>query len=200
MQNIDQKCEMCSMQSTHTESDIQNGTHYFCEHHSLNSTKGDTKNSIQRLVPLFDVLTGIALVSSFRQISGGPDPMLWMMDFMGIFFLIFGLFKLYDIKGFVRGFQTYDMIAKKIPAFAYSLPFIEIILGGLYLAGFMFLWQNLVALTLAGLGIYSAYAVIKKKKEVQCVCLGTAFNLPMTNVTLIENGIMFIMVLFMLVM
>jgi hypothetical protein len=38
-----------------------------------------------------------------------------MMDFMGIFFLVFGLFKLLDLQGFVNGFQQYDFFAKKFP-------------------------------------------------------------------------------------
>ena len=36
------------------------------------------------------------------------------------------------------------------------------------------------------------------KSEIQCACLGTALNLPMTEATLLENGIMIIMSLMLL--
>ena len=199
MQKTNQKCEMCTMLSTHNITDSKNITHYFCEHHSLEDINSK-KIKHYKLLPLFFVITFIVFLSFVRQFVYGFDMMLWMMDFMGVFFIVFGLFKLYDLNGFVNVFRTYDVIAKRIPIFGYAYPFIEIILGIMYLASFMFLLQNIFALTLAGFGIYSAYDVIKNKKEIQCVCLGTVFNLPMTNVTLIENGVMFVMALFMLLM
>lgn len=187
------------MEATHTEIDVKNITHYFCLHHSLKS--GDSKRSThQRLLPLFYVFSLIITLSLIRQFLNGADFMMWMMDFMGIFFITFGLFKLYDLKGFVEGFKTYDVITKKIPQFGYTYPFIEVLLGVTYLAGFMFMGQNLIALTLAGFGLYSAYIALKNKEEIQCVCLGTVFNLPMTYITVLENGVMFVMAFFMLLM
>lgn len=197
MQN--QKCELCNMAATHSILDTKNTTHYFCHHHSLKNIQVKQSNH-QKLLPLFYVFGLIIFLSLIRQFLNGIDFMMWMMDFMGIFFIIFGLFKLYDLSGFVEGFKTYDIIAKKFTVFGYAYPFIEILLGVMYLAGFMFMWQNIVALILAGLSIYSAYIAIRNKEEIQCVCLGTAFNLPMTNVTLIENGVMFVMALFMVLM
>lgn len=47
---------------------------------------------------------------------------------------------------------------------------------------------------------HSSYLALRNEDEVQCVCLGTAFNLPMTYVTLMENTVMFIMALFMILM
>lgn len=199
MQNVNQKCELCSMAATHSELDGKNITHYFCQHHSL-KTPQKNKSSHKRLFPLFSIFLLIVLLSLIRQFLNGVDLIVWMMDFMGIFFVVFGLFKLYDLKGFVQGFQTYDVIAKKIPQFGYTYPFIEILLGVTYLLGFMFVWQNMIALILASFGLYSAHVALKNKDEIQCVCLGTFFNLPMTYVTLLENGVMFAMAFFMLLM
>ncbi|MDQ5930462.1 MAG: hypothetical protein QG594_2250 [Bacteroidota bacterium] len=199
MENLNQKCELCSMVATHSEIDTKDITHYFCQHHSLKNIPTAKINHL-RLIPLFSVFILIIALSLIRQFLNGTNFMMWMMDFMGIFFLIFGLFKLYDLKGFVQGFQTYDVITKKIPQFGYTYPFIEVILGITYLAGFMFVWQNLIALMLASFGLYSAYVALKNKEEIQCVCLGTFFNLPMTYITLLENGVMFGMALFMLLM
>ncbi|MFT4875788.1 MAG: hypothetical protein ACI8S2_000517 [Bacteroidia bacterium] len=46
----------------------------------------------------------------------------------------------------------------------------------------------------------SLIGVIKsvvQKSEIQCACLGTVFNLPMSYVTIIEDGIMLAMALLM---
>jgi hypothetical protein len=187
------------MVATHGEVDTNKIMHYFCEHHSLDKIQS-TKSSHWRLLPLFSVLVLIFILSFVRQLLGGFDFMMWMMDFMGVFFVMFGLFKLYDLYGFVQGFQTYDIVAQRFQWFGYVYPFVEVLLGTAYLAGFMFTWQNLLALILSGLGLYSAYLALKGGEEIQCVCLGTFFNLPMTNVTLLENGLMFAMALFMLLM
>lgn len=199
MQNLNQRCELCSMVATHSVVDKNNSTHYFCEHHSLKDIPAK-KIIHERLLPLYGVFAIIILLSLVRQFANGLDLMVLMMDFMGIFFVVFGLFKLYDLKGFVSGFQTYDIVAQKIPQYGYAYPFIEICLGVAYLAGFMFFWQNIAAITLALIGLYSAYVALKNEEEIQCVCLGTFFNLPMTYITLLENGVMFVMVLFMLLM
>lgn len=194
------KCELCNMDSTHAEFDTKNKEHHFCEHHNLSNLKTNKgENKYKKLLPLFFVFLAIILISSIRQFNG-LDPMLFMMDFMGVFFIVFGLFKLVDLNGFAVGFKQYDPLAKSFDFYGYIYPFLEIFLGVLYLMGFMFLWQNMLVLFLSGLGIYSAYKYIDHKDEIRCVCLGTLFDLPMTWVTLSENLIMFIMVIFMLQM
>jgi hypothetical protein len=197
MENLNQKCELCSMVSTHSQLDEKKVNHYFCQHHSLKDLQ-HKKSDIIKLLPLFGVFAFIFLLSFIRQLIHGAEFMMWMMDFMGIFFVVFGLFKLYDLNAFVEGFQTYDVVAKKFRGFGYVYPFIEIILGVTYLAGYMFVWQNLLAMILTGLGLYSVYKVLKNNQAIKCVCLGTLFNLPMTYVTLIENGVMFVMAVYML--
>lgn len=210
MQNNKNKCELCSMDSIHSITDAENLTHYFCEHHSLenlSSKLDDNKNKktpvkenkYKKLIPLVYVFLFIFSFPLLRQISE-LNGMLYMMDFMGVFFLVFGLFKLIDLHGFVNGFQEYDFIAKRFKAYGYVYPFLEIGLGILYLLGLMFLWQNILVLFLAGIGIYTAYKYIDHADEIQCVCLGTIFKLPMTWVTLSENLLMFVMVIFMMLM
>lgn len=195
-----QKCELCNMESTHSEKDTHGETHYFCQHHSLKPSISKAKNKYKELLPLLYVFLVILALSSVRQIAFGVDPMMFMMDFMGIFFIVFGLLKLIDLKGFVDGFQKYDLVAKKFRLYGYSYPFIEIAIGGLYLLGIMFLWQNILVIILASIGIYTAYKSINQENEIRCVCLGTLFDLPMTWVTLFENALMLLMVIFMIIM
>lgn len=194
------KCELCSMDATHNITDINNVTHYFCERHSLKDLTLENKSKVKSLKPLLYVFLGITLLSLIRQYFLGINLMLWMMDFMGVFLVTFGLFKLYDLEGFVKGFSSYDIIAKRYKNYGYIFPFLEIILGGIYMLGFMFLWQNILVLIISILGSLSAYNIIIKKEEVHCVCLGTAFNLPMTWVTFLENFLMLTMVTFMILM
>ena len=202
--NLNKKCELCSMSATHSQTDVENREHFFCEHHSLkdlnkNKPSKNKESNLKRLTPLFYVFGFIFLFPLVRQLNG-VNSMLYMMDFMGVFFLVFGLFKLIDLHGFVNGFQEYDFIAKKFKFYGYIYPFVEIILGAMYLLGIMYLWQNLLVLILSSIGIFTAYKYIGHADDIECVCLGTVFKLPMTWVTLSENLLMFVMVLFMMLM
>jgi hypothetical protein len=125
-----------------------------------------------------------------------------MMYLMGIWFLSFGLLKLIDIRSFAKTFAEYDLIAEKWDGYGYIYPFIEIVLGLAYIFNTQMLYMtelNIVALIVALLGIISAYRVLSSGKKVQCACMGTRWNLPMTKVTVMENGAMFLMIAYMLV-
>ena len=200
------KCKHCSMDGVYKNE--ENGvTSFFCKHHappgSVPISESMDKNVAKitnDFTPLILVILAILAISLLRQFTGGWNGMLWMMDFMGIFLVTFGLFKIVDLQGFKDGFSSYDLIAKRLPAYGYIFPFIEIGLGIIYLAGYMYLWQNILVLIISVLGIASAYSVIKSKDEIKCVCLGTAFKIPMTWVTIVENTMMGIMVVWMILL
>ena len=72
-------------------------------------------------------------------------------------------------------------------------PFLETALG----IAFLLEWQVPIALvvTLVILS-FTTFGVLRsilQKNAIQCACLGTALQLPMTEATLIENGIMLTM-------
>jgi len=121
-----------------------------------------------------------------------------MLDFMGLFYIVFGFFKFLDLKGFPASFSMYDPIAKRVPLYGWIYPFLETALGLMFLLR----WQIPVALftTIFILGI-TTIGVIKTlldKQQIQCACLGTALKLPMTKATLIENAVMLVMAVWML--
>ena len=126
----------------------------------------------------------------------------WIMRFMdnlmGIWFLIFALFKLIDLKGFVEGYSTYDIIAKKTKVWGYIYPFIEVILGIMYLTRFYHQMTNYATIIILGVASIGIIQSIIKKSKIQCLCLGTVLKVPLTKVSLIENLVMIIMALFML--
>lgn len=116
-----------------------------------------------------------------------------MGNFMGGFFLAFSFFKLLDLNGFVNSFQTYDILARPMRAYSYAYPFMELSLGVAYLVGFAPIATNLVTLSVMLVGIVGVSLALVQKRRIQCACLGTVFNLPMSKVTLIEDGVMAVM-------
>ena len=97
-----------------------------------------------------------------------------MMYLMGVWFLAFGLLKLYDLHGFVEAFYQYDIIAKKWRIYGYLLPFMEIILGLIYILNTSMVYTtfiNIIALVFAILGILSAFMIVKSGKKIECACM-----------------------------
>ena len=121
-----------------------------------------------------------------------------MLDFMGLFYIIFSFFKILDIKGFSTSFKMYDPLAKKITIYGYIYPFIEILLGLMFLTR---IEVNIaLSITIIILGITSAGVTrtLLNKRKINCACLGTTLKLPMTEATFIENAIMIIMAIVLL--
>jgi hypothetical protein len=109
------------------------------------------------------------------------------------FFITFSFFKFLDYHGFPTSFSQYDPLAKRSPLYARIYPFLETGMGISYLLS----WQLPITLGLTlivlSLTSYGVLQTIYSKSSIQCACLGTALKLPMTEATLIENGIMIVM-------
>lgn len=152
----------------------------------------ETLSKLQQLKPLF-LIFGFIVVLVTAKNSGAWSLDEVMLDFMGAFFLIFSLFKFFDLKGFATSFVMYDPLAKAIPAYGLMYPFIEVTLGVLFLARIeipIALIATIVFLTLTTLGVTKC---LLSKETIQCACLGTVLKLPMTLATFIENSIMIVM-------
>ena len=107
--------------------------------------------------------------------------------FMASFFLVFSVFKLIDLKGFAAGYSTYDLLAKKIFAYGYAYPFIELGFGLAMIFDYQnpfLLYAEIFVMAFSGLGVAIQLA---KHEEFQCVCLGTFLKVPLTKVTIIED-------------
>jgi copper chaperone CopZ len=121
-----------------------------------------------------------------------------MLDFMGLFFIVFSFFKLLDLKGFPESFKMYDPLAKAVPIYALIYPFIELILGLLFLMRIQIDIALMTTLIILGITTFGVMKTLLNKKSIRCACLGTALNLPMTEATFIENAIMIAMAIGML--
>ncbi len=157
-------------------------------------TKAQEKelSKLQQLKPLFLIFGFIILLVTAKNYSSwNMDTM--MLDFMGVFFLIFSLFKFFDLNGFSQSFKMYDPLAKTFPAYGKIYPFIEVILGVLFLARIeipIILVVTIIILLITTIGVTRS---LLSKKTIQCACLGTVLKLPMTQATFIENAIMIAM-------
>lgn len=149
------------------------------------------------LLLVFAYLIGVVAVVELR--AGPFDGMRAMANFMGGFFVAFSFFKLLDWRGFVDSFQTYDVVARRLRAYGYAYPLIELTLGVAYLVEFAPIVTNVVTLAVMLVGTVGVTQALLQRRKVQCACLGTVFNLPMSTVTFVEDALMAGMALAMLV-
>ena len=121
-----------------------------------------------------------------------------MLEFMGLFYIVFSFFKMLDLKGFPQSFAMYDPLAKRVPFYGKVYPFIETALGIMFLLRFEVTIALIATLIILGITTLGVTRTLLDKKKIQCACLGTALKLPMTEATFIENAIMIVMAIAML--
>ena len=155
------------------------------------------ESKIKQLKPLFIILGYILIVSILLNYKN------WnltnaMLDFMGLFYIVFSFFKILDIKGFSMSFKMYDPFAKKAPIYASIYPFIEVLLGVMFLTRFEVNIALVITVIVLGVTTIGVTQTLLNKRAIKCACLGTTLNLPMTEATFIENALMIIMALILL--
>ena len=79
------------------------------------------------------------------------------------------------------------MIAKHFKPWGYAYPFIELALGFAFLFGYNMITLSWIALVLSVVGAIGVIQANLNKQTIQCACLGTVFQLPMSVVTIVEN-------------
>ena len=62
------------------------------------------------------------------------------------------------------------------------------------------LTADVVTAIIMCIGLIGVLSAVQKKQAIQCACLGTEFNLPMSVVTIIENSVMIVMAIAMFAM
>lgn len=157
----------------------------------------NNKTSLVQFIPLLTILALVCGATFAKSYYTGSYAHL-MTDFMGFFFLIFGAFKLINLKGFVSAYRMYDLIASRSDLYATIYPFIELGLGLAYLMRWnLVVINSITALVMAisSLGVLNA---LFKKEKILCACLGAVFKIPMTYVTAAEDLLMLAMALYML--
>lgn len=164
---------------------------------SSNITIVEDKTKLQQLKPLLLIIfyiTTASLLLHNKDWSWNE----FMLDFMGLFYIVFSFFKMLDLKGFPGSFKMYDPLAKRIPLYGWLYPFIETVLGLMFLMRFEVDIALVITLIVLGTTTIGVLKTLLDKKHIRCACLGTALKLPMTEATLIENTIMMAMAILML--
>jgi len=161
----------------------------------------ETKSWFETYKPvllIFFFVTAISLIAAWQ--TQHHFAMTWMRYFMAGFFFAFSFFKLLDVKGFAESYAMYDLIAKRIPFYGKVYPFIELLLGFLFLLNWQPLWVNAFTILLMSVSLAGVLQSVLNKTKIRCACLGAVFNLPMSTVTIIEDGLMVVMAAWMILM
>ena len=152
------------------------------------------KSWLETYKPILLIFFYISLVTILIQFKNQSFNLMEAMQyFMAGFFLVFSFFKLLNLKGFAESYVMYDVVARKIPIWAYIYAFTELILGLAFLTGFNPLITNSITFLVMSVSIVGVLQSVLNKKKIQCACLGAIFNLPMSTVTIIEDALMIIM-------
>jgi copper chaperone CopZ len=167
------------------------------EEDMMMATAIEPKSEWRQLFPLF-LIFGYISVAAILLNRSPFDSHGFMLDFMGLFYIVFGFFKLLDLKGFPDSFRMYDPLAKKIPIYALVYPFLETALGLMFLLRFEIPIALMATILILGITTIGVTKVLLDKKSIQCACLGTALKLPMTKATFIENSLMIAMAIVMI--
>ena len=156
---------------------------------------------LKNFMPLIIIFLIIGLSTLTKQLlSSTRNIHTVMQDFMGIFFLVFGTFKIINIKKFAESYAIYDLIAKHSRLYALIYPFIELSLGIFYMLRWHLLfahWMTLLIMLISSVGVVLE---LSKGSQIMCACLGMVFKVPMTYVTLFEDLLMALMAALMIIL
>lgn len=154
----------------------------------------NTRTWFETYKPVLLLFAYIGTASALIElVSDSFSWMNWMRWFMAGFFLAFSFFKFLDLKGFAVSYRMYDIVAKKFPIWGYIYAFTELLLGLAYLSGVEPFWTSVVTFTVMSVSIIGVLQTVLNKQVIQCACLGKVFDLPMSTVTIIEDGLMIVM-------
>lgn len=168
------------------------------DHTMSDTTAVSWLETYKPILLIFAFITLISAIASFR--NDVFHGMQFMNVFMACFFLVFSFFKFLNLKGFASSYAMYDIVAKKIPAYGFIYPFLELALGIAYLTSFNPVFTNWATIVIMGVSSVGVIESVINKKKIQCACLGAVFNLPMSTVTIIEDFLMVGMAVVMLVL
>ncbi len=140
---------------------------------------------------IFGYVLAITLLIEWQR--GGFNWMSWMTNFMAGFFLVFSFFKLLNLRGFADSYSMYDVIARHWKGWGYVYAFVELALGICYVLRLAPLPVSVITFVVMGVSIIGVLRSVFSKQTIRCACLGDVFNLPMSTVTIIEDGLMIAM-------
>ena len=153
------------------------------------------------VIAIFGMAGAMALAVAWGTM-GGAQALLTLHTlqlFLGFSTALLALQKLRDVEAFSNGFLAYDLLAQRVPRYAYVYPWAEALVGLLMIAGALTWFWGPVALVIGSVGTVSVFkAVYIDRRELKCACVGGNSNVPLGFVSLSENLIMVGMAIWML--
>lgn len=143
------------------------------------------KKSYMPLIVLFVVSILMALA-----LSRWSDLFFFMQFFMGSLLTLLSLVKLFNIQGFAKIFHLYDLLAQRVKFYGFVYPFLELFLGLGFLSGMYFPWFAAATFILMCFGSLGVLQAIRKKMDLQCACMGSILQVPLSYVSLGEDILM----------
>ena len=144
--------------------------------------------------PLILIFGYVFFVSFALQISQGHfDFHIFMNHIMAGFFIGLSFFKFLDLQKFAESFSSYDPIAQKFLVYGFVYPFLELLIGLLFISNRFLVIANVSTIIILSATTYGVWKSLKRKSKIQCACAGVGFNLPLSWVTIFENLIMIAM-------
>lgn len=153
-------------------------------------------SKLAQYAPLVTIIGLAALGSIALSRHEGYTIDRFMHLFMGLFLLQFSALKLFDVRGFAKGFAKYDLLAMRSRPYGLIYPFLELTLALGYLAGGA-IWIYIATFILMGFGAVGVLRALAKGLDTNCACLGTSLKVPLSTVAITENVSMAAMAIFM---
>lgn len=191
------------MDATFLQADSSGLIHYYCDHHAPKGATRigmvKTESTVKKFLPLIVIFSVIIAFTILVNVLHGWSLHLVMRAMMGSFFLIFGLFKIFNLKAFADAYQTYDILAMRSRGYAFVYPFIELALAFLYLTNIGGIYRDIFTFVLMAVSSIGVVIKLRQHEEIPCACLGMVFKVPMTWVTLVEDVLMGLEALIMII-
>jgi hypothetical protein len=160
----------------------------FSQHAENETVISSTWKNYIPLAIIIGLISLTTIVLSLRDLQHGNFTITTTISYFMIgFFLVFAGFKMIGLKGFAEGYSSYDLLARRISAYGYVYPFIELFFG---LAMILdptskpLLLAEIFVMGFSGIGVSIK---LMRKEKFQCVCLGTILKVPLTKITVIED-------------
>lgn len=178
---------------------IKNVGNYYIENNKSNKYKqGKLIDYIKTYKPILLALFFVVLLAVISSIERSFSYKEFFRLYMGYFFIIFSFLKLQNIKQFALSFSKYDPISQKFFKFGIIYPFLELLLGILFILNFLGLTINILTIIIFIPQTIGVIIKLKNNEKISCACVGTSTEIPISNLTILENIIMCLMAIYMI--
>lgn len=160
----------------------------FSQHAENETVISSTWKNYIPLAIIIGLISLTTIVLSLKDLQHGNLTIQTTISYFMIgFFLVFAGFKIIGLKGFAEGYSSYDLLARRIFAYGYVYPFIELFFGLAMILDSTskpLLLAEILVMVFSGIGVSIK---LMRKEKFQCVCLGTILKIPLTKITVVED-------------